>query len=277
MAPVVSPAAYLRVYEPLAAFPAEERLRWERYAASGAPSRRAGSRRERVVALAATVRPTLDVADEAAFVQMADGLMFICPWSTQLRVWQAALEFRGLMPERVAEAFLPRRVTEPAEIELGRWKARRPGVKIYVQSSTWMVPPPWFLLFDPSERLLVTGDAAERSVVYRTTMSLARRRMARAIEALEVLRTSAPEGPGVDGVAELSRWIDEFHPQSRVELDYDGLVDLLDDETLRQDTSVEDLVEAVSALRRGRTDLAVAAYERVLIWWRPLQARESAS
>jgi hypothetical protein len=140
-----------------------------------------------------------------------------------------------------------------------------------------MVPPPWFLLFDPNERLLVTGDTAERSVVYRTTMSLARRRMTRAIEALEILRASAPEAPGVDGVVELSRWIGEFHPQSRVELDYDGLVDLLDDETLREDTSVEDLVEAVSALRRGRTDLAVAAYERVLIWWRPLQARESAS
>jgi hypothetical protein len=192
-------------------------------------------------------------------------------------VWQAAMEFRNLMPEQIAEAFLPRRLAEPAEVELGRWRARRPNVKIYVQTSTWMVPPPWFLLFDPNERSLVTGDAAERSVVYRTTMPLARRRMARAVEALEILRASSPDAPSVEGVAELARWIEEFHPQSRVELDYDSLVDLIDDDTLRQDTSVEDLVEAVSALRRGRTDLAVAAYERVLVWWRPLQARESAS
>jgi hypothetical protein len=277
VAPVVSPAAYLRVYEPLAAFPPEERLRWERYAASGAPSRRAGARRERVVALVATVRPSLDVSDESAFVHVADGLVFVCPWSTQLRVWQAAMEFRGLMPERIAEAFLPRRIVDPAGMELGRWQARRSNIKVHVQTSTWMVPPPWFLLFDPVERLLVTGDVAERSVVYRTTMTLARRRMAKALEALEVLRASAPDAPGVEGVADLARWIDEFHPQSRVELDYDGLVDLLDDDTLRKDTSVEDLVEAVSALRRGRTDLAVAAYERVLMWWRPLQARESAS
>jgi hypothetical protein len=104
--------------------------------------------------------------------------------------------------------------------------------------------------------------------------------MTKALEALESLRASAPDVPGVpgvDGVVELARWIEEFHPQSRVELDYGGLVDLMDDDTLRQDTSVEDLTEALEALRRGRTDLAVAAYERVLMWWRPLQARESAS
>ena len=181
------------------------------------------------------------------------------------------------MPEPVAEAFLPRRIVDPVGLELGRVQARRAHLKIYVQTSTWMVPPPWFLLFDPVERLLVTGDVAERSVVYRTTMNLARRRLVRALEALDALRMSAPDAPGVEGVAELARWIDEFHPQSRVELDYDGLVDLIDDEKLRQDTSVEDLVEAVGALRRGRTDAAVAAYERVLMWWRPLQARESAS
>jgi hypothetical protein len=230
-----------------------------------------------VVALVAAVRPSLDVADESAFVQVSDGLTFVCPWSTQLRVWQAAMEFRGLMLERIAEAFLPRRIVDPAETELGRWRARRPHIKAHMRMNTWMVPPPWFLLFDPVERLLVTGDTADRSVVYRTAMSLARRRMTSALEALDALRASAPDAPGVEGVVELARWIDDFHPQSRVELDYGGLVDLMDDETLRQDTSVEDLAEALEALRRGRTDLAVAAYERVLTWWRPLQARESAS
>jgi hypothetical protein len=78
-------------------------------------------------------------------------------------------------------------------------------------------------------------------------------------------------------VAELSRWLDGFHPRSRVELDYDGLVDLLDDDVLRRDSSVEDLAEAVRSLRQGRTERAVEAYERVLVRWRPLQSRESAS
>ncbi|WP_239308770.1 MULTISPECIES: hypothetical protein [unclassified Frankia] len=278
MAPVVSPAAYLRVYEPLAAFPPAERLRWERYAAKGRlPSRRAGARQERVIALVATIRPSLDVADESAFIQMADGLMFVCPWYTQLRVWQAAMEFRGGLPDRVAEAFIPRRLADPAEIELDRWRTRRPDLKVYVQTCTWMVPPPWFVLFAPAERMLVTGDSANRSLSYRTSMSLARRRVGLALEALEVLRRVAPDSPGVDGLAEIRGWLADFHPHSWIELDYGGLVDLLDDDALRNDTSVEDLDEALDALRRGRTDVAVAAYERVLNRWRPVQARESAS
>jgi hypothetical protein len=275
--PVVSPAAYLRVYEPLAAFAPAERLRWQRYAAAAPPSRRAGARRERMVALVATVRPTLDVAGESAFVQMVDGLMFVCPWSTQLRVWRAALEFRGGMPERVAEAFLPRRIIDPAETELDRWRARRPELKVHIQSSTWTVPAQWFLLFDPSERVLVTGDMAERSMAYRTEIGLARRRVAEATETLAQMRAAMPDTSPVDGIAELARWLDTFHPRSRVELDYDGLVDLLDDDLLRDDTSVEDLAEAVKALRQGRTDRAAQAYERVLVRWRPLQTRESAS
>lgn len=278
MAPVVSPAAYLRVYEPLAAFSPAERVRWERYAAAGAaPSRRAGSRRERVVALVATIGPSLDVADESAFVQLVDGLVFVCPWYTQLRVWQAAVEFRESLPEAVAQAFLPRRIVDPAAGELEHWRTRRPEIKAYVQTCTWLVPPPWFVLFEPSERQLVTGDTAERSLAYRTSIGHARRRVGRALEALETLRRVAPDAPGLEGLLDLRRWLDEFHHHSRVELDYDGLVDVLDDDQLRADSSVEDLVEAVSALRRGRTDVAVAAYERVLNRWRPLQARESAS
>jgi hypothetical protein len=275
--PVVSPAAYLRVYEPLAAFSPAERLRWQRFAATAPPSRRAGTRRERVVALVATVRPSLDVAGESAFVQMVDGLMFVCPWSTQLRVWQAAVDFRVGMPERIADVFLPRRVIDSAETELDRWRARRPELKVHIQTSTWTVPAPWFLLFDPAERMLVTGDTAERSMVYRTEIGLARRRVAEATDTLAAMRASMPDGAAAEGVTDLARWLDSFHPRSRVELDYDGLVDLLEDDVLRQDSSVEDLAEAVRALRQGRTDRATEAYERVLVRWRPMQARESAS
>lgn len=275
--PVVSPAAYLRVYEPLAAFSPAERLRWQRYAATAPPSRRAGARRERMVALVATVRPTLDIAGESAFVQMVDGLMFVCPWSTQLRVWQAALDFRGGMPERIADVFLPRRIVDPAQTELDRWRTRRPELKVHIQSSTWSVPTAWFLLFDPAERLLMTGDSAERSMIYRTEIGLARRRVAEAVETLTAMRSAMPDTFAADGVTELARWLESFHPRSRVELDYDGLVELIEDDVLRRDSSVEDLAEAVRALRQGRTDRAAEAYERVLVRWRPLQTRESAS
>jgi hypothetical protein len=86
-----------------------------------------------------------------------------------------------------------------------------------------------------------------------------------------------PEAPTVAGLEQLGRWLEEFHPHSRVELDYGGLVDLLDDEALREDSSVADIAAALSALTENRGEEATVAYERVLARWRPLQSLETAS
>jgi len=47
---------------------------------------------------------------------------------------------------------------------------------------------------------------------------------------------------------EIGRWLEEFHPHSLVELDYGGLVQLLDDDALRADQSVAEVSATVSAL-----------------------------
>jgi hypothetical protein len=85
------------------------------------------------------------------------------------------------------------------------------------------------------------------------------------------------DGPVVDGVEQLGRWLEEFHPHSIVELDYGGLVHLLDDEELRADDSAEDLAEAVAALGRADADGVAAAYERVVNRWRVIAGVESAN
>ena len=105
-------------------------------------------------------------------------------------------------------------------------------------------------------------------------MSAARRRTARA---LATLRRALPEAPTVAGLEQLGRWLEEFHPHSRVELDYGGLVELLDDDALRDDSSVADLATALAALTDGRGSDAMEAYEGVLARWRPMQALETAS
>ena len=46
------------------------------------------------------------------------------------------------------------------------------------------------------------------------------------------------------------RWLEHFHPHSAVELDYGGLVQLLDDEELEADTSAADVNAIVDALER---------------------------
>jgi len=269
-----APAAHLRVYEPLAAFPEEEQQRYTALRRSGvSPSRTGSDRDERAAAVRAAVRSTLDLPDGPVLMETVDGLLYVCPLRTRLRALIAAGEFRSGMAEAVADAFLAPQVAEQAESDLERWRRRMPTMKVAVVSCTYLVPLPWFVPFDAGERVLVTG-AGERSMRYVAPMSAARRRTARA---LATLRRALPEAPTVAGLEQLGRWLEDFHPHSRVELDYAGLVDLLTDDELRDDSSVADIAESLTALGEGRGAEAVAAYERVIARWRPLQQLETAS
>ena len=81
----------------------------------------------------------------------------------------------------------------------------------------------------------------------------------------------------VEGVEDLGRWLEEFHPRSLVELDYGGLVHLLDDAELTQDESARDMAEALRQLADGDGDGAAQAYERMTARMKALQAVETAN
>lgn len=269
-----APAAYLRVYEPLAAFPEEEQQRYSALRHAGpVPSRTELDRLERAAAVRSAVRLSLDMPEGQVLLESVDGLLYVCPLRTRLRTLIAAGEFRSGMAATIADAFLPAALAERAEDDLERWRRRAPGMKVNVVSCTYLVPLPWFVPFDANERVLVTG-AGERSMRYVAPMSSARRRNHRA---LATLRRTIPEAATVAGLEQLGRWLEEFHPHSRVELDYAGLVDLLSDDELRADTSVIDVADSLVALGEGRGADAQAAYERVIGRWRPLQQLENAS
>ena len=193
-----------------------------------------------------------------------------------------------------------------------RWQGQASSLRVFIQSCTWAVPPGWFVPFAPEERWLVLGGASEadgrgpataaatRTLIYATAMSQARRRIARALNALR--RTSgdaltsppgaaggggdAGESGGRDGlgpwqatveIAQIGRWLEEFHPHSVVELDYGGLVHLLDDDSLRADQSVAEVSAAISASREGQQDLASVLYQRLRSRWRALESLEAAN
>jgi hypothetical protein len=82
---------------------------------------------------------------------------------------------------------------------------------------------------------------------------------------------------GVAEIEEVGRWLEEFHPRALVELDYGGLVHLLDDEALRADQSVAEVAAAITGLETGELELAVAMYQRLIGRWRALRATEAAS
>ena len=289
MRDVTAYAAHLRVYEPLAAFEGEERRRWDAYVRAGnIPSVAGGLEMEHLAGVRALVgRPPalLPVLGEHAFVTEVDGVTLVCPWRTRVRAYEASGDFRDLLPDELADAFIPRPVAELAEDELESWRLAYPELHTHILTSPWQVPLRWFLLVDTEERSVSLGATATgrasgttrvtgRSLVYRTAMSRARRRTARA---LAVLRRTVEDGAVTAGVEDLGRWLEEFHPRSLVELDYGGLVHLLDDAELRQDESARDIAEALTALADGDASRAAGAYGRVIARMKALQGVESAN
>src|SRR5690606_40213307 len=119
------------------------------------------------------------------------------------------------------------------------------------------VPPSWFVQFDGNERWLVLGTTAPgqdvttatgRNLIYVTSMAQARRRAARALQVMR--RHLGDAAPNFD-VEDVARWLEEFHPHSLVELDYGGLVHLMDDEALQADQSVAEQIGRASGRERG--------------------------
>ncbi|MFH8219233.1 hypothetical protein ACH4C2_10865 [Streptomyces sp. NPDC018057] len=287
---VVPYATYLRVYEPLAAFPEPERSHWARYARR--PDR--PSYQDELRRSLADLLPTPPVAVPVhesgdAFVLDVDGVVCVCPWRTRLRGWQALDGLAEDLPAVVLDAVLPPLVRRQAAQDYERWLARNPDARPWIRTSTWQVPINWFVLVSDEEREYVKGvggaaadarDAAaafgdeQPSLRYRTPMVQARRRVARALRAL---REAVDEGPLIDGLVDVGRWLEEFHPRSLVELDYGGLVHVLPAGELEGDHSAADVAEGVEALRRGDGAAAAQAYGRLVERWRAVRDRRSAN
>lgn len=305
---VVPYAAYLRVYQPLAAFPEPERSAWATYvAADDRPDRTAATNSEhtealrRLIAVPPIVAPARESGE--AYVRRAEGVTYVCPWQTRLRSWLRLDGFSDDLPPGLAEAFMPREVADQALREFEEWQRDQGATpRPFIQTSTWNVPMTWFVPFDAGERLLVLGDSGDadddgdteteteaeggrdangattaattRTLVYVTAMAQARRRVARA---LAVVRRHLGDDALVGEIEEIGRWLEEFHPHSLVELDYGGLVLLLDDEALRGDQSVAEVSAALTGLETGKSELALGMYKRVVTRWRAVQALESAN
>jgi len=313
-------AAYLRVYEPLSAFSDAEGRYWSEYASSAQrPGRAAALDAEQAEALSRLIATPPIAAPRGesgqAYVRWADGVTYICPWQTRLRSWLELARLRSTARPLLASAFVAGQADEALR-DFACWQGQASSLRVFIQSCTWAVPPGWFVPFAPEERWLVLGGAddaedrgpataAARTLIYATAMSQARRRIARALNALR--RTSgdaltSPPGAGAGGdgsgrdgagesssqdglgpwsatleIAQIGRWLEEFHPHSVVELDYGGLVHLLDDDSLRADQSVAEVSAAISASREGQQDLAGVLYQRLRSRWQGLESLEAAN
>ncbi|SDP83222.1 hypothetical protein [Lentzea jiangxiensis] len=277
--------AYLRVYEPLSVLGAPLAVKVEKALEKGPVPRSEAGDRERELWLRSqlgrkllpgesfdvmTISPAEVPTSEAARVGPGP---LVCPLDLRARSAAALVGFLASSPPILQDAALglsPETVRARAAAVM----AELSGGAVHVISTTWTVPLPWFALVDPAQRRVVLASAQddpERQVSWRVAMADARRRVARA---LKIVKSSlGDEGPATV-LADTGRWLEHFHPHSAVELDYGGLVQLLEDKDLLEDTSAADVNAIVDALEADDAEEVALRYETLREFWGELARRE---
>jgi hypothetical protein len=264
----VVPAAELRVYQPLEAFPADEQADWERFIVAGAP--RPIRPRYRDLATSAGLGFLASSGEEGARVKVVDGSYYVCPERTRLRVLTGLLAFRDARPFEGADAFVPDGAARRAKRELNRLRRRDPGHVASIMQSPWHVPVRWFVLFDDEERRLREVFGRYR-LAYLTTTRKATRRAERAVPVLR----HTDLGPIADLIVELHTWLGAFDPGSLLELDYGGLSDLMTWDEMDDDRSARDIGDALRALAAEEFPRSADLYQAALTRSAELHAHET--
>ncbi|MGI9063985.1 MAG: hypothetical protein ACR2FQ_09280 [Pseudonocardiaceae bacterium] len=284
--------AYLRVYEPLRAFDEPGRSALARAVATRPVDAARAGQRERELWLrsqlaapprllpvetadgsAARVLPEVLVLDPAHVpAGQREAGPLVCPMDLRPRAAAALLSFLDSPVTALHAAAVPL-VSRAARARSESVIAELVPRAVHIVSSTWTVPLPWFTLVDPAARHIVAAPRPDpaRRVCWQATMADARRRAARAYAVSR--RSLGEEGP-TRVLREIGRWLQHFDGRSAVELDYGGLVQLLDDEALSADTSAVDVHAAVDALEAEDAEGVARAYERLQDFWGGLAAAQ---
>ena len=263
--------ASLRIYEPLSAFEPADRLRWQDIDAN-----KDSRREEQELALRRLVFPEPPaVRPDGAHVLDINGLRYVSPWSTATRCWAALDDFKESLPSSITPFFIPPSLEEVITTGVDLLEDRVP----HIITETWVIPPRWFSLFIPEERIRGEDEDGAYSFA-RTTMSKARER---AEKSHEIVLGAFGQGSVEQEIENLLDWLELFHPESIVELDYGGLASYLDAalrvqglDGINDDSSIEDVAHSLAGLAAGNGAIAGQGYERLVLRWRSVQALESA-
>ena len=149
----------------------------------------------------------------------------------------------------------------------------------HIISETWIIPPRWFALFTPEERLRGNNSDGPFTIM-RTEMSQAKKRC---ISTHQIVRQAFGPGPVEEEIVQLINWLNVFHPESIVECDYGGLAQYLEkaltddgEPGLEADRSIEDVTLSLQGLSNGDGALAGQGYEALVSRWRKVAALEQA-
>jgi hypothetical protein len=264
--------ASLRVYEPIDSFEAADQLRWSQIAIT---SPTGWDEQVRSLKRSITNEPP-NLKPDGAHVLEHEGKRYIAPWSTAARCWAALDDFKYTLPPSVIKFFIPQTIEDSinSTVDIVEDKVS------HILTSTWNIPPRWFALFSPDERLRGVNEDGHFTIM-RTAIANAKSRCTFTHQAvLGAFGEGAVEGE----VAELLAWLEIFNPKSIVELDYGGLATYLNKQLIESgevgldaDTSIEDVTSSIAGLASGDGALAGRGYERLVSRWRRVSALESAT
>ncbi|MEI6295679.1 MAG: hypothetical protein WCO95_06425 [Actinomycetes bacterium] len=264
--------ASLRVYEPMDAFAPAEQLRWQ-----AIPITSSTGYDEQIRALRRLIssEPPALTADGAHILEI-EGKRYASPWSTAARSWAALASFKESMPLNVARFFVPSNVEEAILISSESVEDKVP----HIFTETWIIPPRWFSLFEPTERIRGHNEDGAFTVL-RTSISNAKKRC---MFTHQSVVGAFGNGPIEQEIADLLEWLTMFHADSLVELDYGGLAGYLEQilkedgfAGLEADTSIEDIQLSLNGLSTGDGAQAGQGYERLVSRWRKVAALEQAT
>lgn len=264
--------ASLRIYEPLSAFEAADRLRWDAIDSLNPDDSKALEQRDALQRVASSQLP--NSRPDGAHILDLDGIRYVCPWSTSVRTWASLTDFKSTIPSTVVPYFVPHSFEEALEDSIDLTTSKVP----HIISQTWIIPPRWFALFETHERDR-GRDKDGAYVIARTPIAKA---IGRAKTTHNAVKSAFGEGPVEQEILDLIDWLEMFHPKSMVELDYGGLADYLElalaeEGGLEADNSIEDIQTSIAGLAVGDGALAGRGYENLVTRWRKVAAFESAS
>ncbi|MCT2087866.1 hypothetical protein M3D92_00950 [Micrococcus terreus] len=272
--------AELRVYEPLSAFPDDVQASFQRARhLSRAQVEDTARRRSRHRLVRDVTDPFPHQDDLVRVLKVpavdADGQPgagvseFYCPEELGLRAELAAVQLEGSMRAETFALAVPEAARQ-ANLERLAARAERTGMfdqvdqdeqlQVRTRTAVWGVPAGWFTLFgreDPVEVERVEAEVVGARMTTSLTAALERGR-----RAAVVMSRHAPDLDLLDDVTSLVAWLQSFHPDAHLELDYGPLAALV-----WPDDSVFDVQTAIDSLEEGDMSTAVLANHRMVRRW----------
>ena len=299
----------LRVYEPLEAFPQEQQGAL-RAAGARSVSRAAVENAELLASLGRITRPGGDPFPTGATdlvrilaVQRSEGTapaappaaptadagrpdtgapdagtpdtraperLLYCPSQMVLRAGLAANALMEGIHGPLAQLLIPEEQRDRHQERIDEVRAHSGLGRVHTRASTWGIPFSWFCLFkesDPTD--VVESESRIVTVRIRTTIGESLERVRYAVAHLAL---AAPDLDMLEDLTQLTEWLELFHPESMVELDYGAVAD-----KVYPDDSPMDVRLGIECLAEGDMTGAAAAYRRLASRWIPIRQLARAS